>query len=349
VELQPSAILYSNRALARMNLGKLDESIEDSTQAIKEDPTYVKGHWRLAQAHIAKKNNKEALLAFEDAIRIEPTNKAIKKELEKCKAKVEQDDMFDDGPPPISPVKASKSQTISKTTSSKSTSSIKNSSPAPPSAPTPSEETDASEFNKSDHVRGYKLNKDGKKTSFFNNDLTPEAKALIGDIAPKKINSAMEAATPAMKKAEEGVSVWNSAGTWEEKDVSKWAVDSFTACLSGISLDLSCGRVECGDLKLNESSASVVKVRGKRRNLFDFNCTVPFEAEIDGESVKGKANFADIAPDCDGEYECQIEWDETPGNAVRMKANKHIRDGKFKEEVESRVGAWVESFKAKYS
>ncbi|GMH50086.1 hypothetical protein TL16_g00690 [Triparma laevis f. inornata] len=40
-----------------------------------------------------------------------------------------------------------------------------------------------------DKVRGYKLTSDGRKTSFFNNELTDEAKALIGDIAPKPINA----------------------------------------------------------------------------------------------------------------------------------------------------------------
>ncbi|GMH78933.1 hypothetical protein TL16_g07981 [Triparma laevis f. inornata] len=90
IELDPHAILYSNRALARMNLGKLDESIDDSKSSISLDPNYVKGHWRLAQALIAKRNYSEALQAFEKAVKIEPENKAIKKELEKCKAKAEQ-------------------------------------------------------------------------------------------------------------------------------------------------------------------------------------------------------------------------------------------------------------------
>ena len=70
---------------------------------------------------------------------------------------------------------------------------------------------------------------------------------------------------------------------------------------------------------------------------------------IDGSSVSGTAKFEDVAPDCDGEYECHIDWDGEVANAVRMKGNRHIRDGKFKEEVENRMAAWVESFKAKYS
>lgn len=96
------------------------------------------------------------------------------------------------------------------------------------------------------------------------------------------------------------------------------------------------------------ASLSVAKVRGKTRFLFEFNVSFKFAATIDGEAVAGTANFEDVAPDCDGDYECQIEWDGGVGNAIRMKGNKHIRDGAFKEEVENRMAAWVESFKSKY-
>ena len=162
--------------------------------------------------------------------------------------------MFDDGPPPISPVKPKKEAKASKTTTTKPKKSSTSSS-APPPAPSSTEEDEADDFNKSDHVRGYKLNAAGKKTSFFNKDLSEEDKKLIGDIAPKKISSAMDAATPAMKKGEEGVSVWNSAGTWEEKDVTKWAEESVKGCLSGISIDLPCGGIEAEDPVLKDSSA----------------------------------------------------------------------------------------------
>ena len=162
--------------------------------------------------------------------------------------------MFDDGPPPISPVKPKKEAKASKTTTTKPKKSSTSSS-APPPAPSSTEEDEADDFNKSDHVRGYKLNAAGKKTSFFNKDLSEEDKKLIGDIAPKKISSAMDAAPPAMKKGEEGVSVWNSAGTWEEKDVTKWAEESVKGCLSGISIDLPCGGIEAEDPVLKDSSA----------------------------------------------------------------------------------------------
>ena len=54
------SILYANRALARLNLGKVDEALEDGNQSTVTDATYVKGWWRKAQALVAQGNNKEA-------------------------------------------------------------------------------------------------------------------------------------------------------------------------------------------------------------------------------------------------------------------------------------------------
>ena len=65
IELSPSAVLYSNRSLARMNLGKLDESISDSMCAVELDDQYVKAHWRLAQGYLAQKRYQQASDAFE--------------------------------------------------------------------------------------------------------------------------------------------------------------------------------------------------------------------------------------------------------------------------------------------
>ena len=51
------------------------------------DPKYVKGHWRLAQGYLSQKNFGLACDAFDAALRVEPTNKAVKKELDKCKVR----------------------------------------------------------------------------------------------------------------------------------------------------------------------------------------------------------------------------------------------------------------------
>ena len=59
--------------------------------------------------------------------------------------------------------------------------------------------------------------RNGKKTSYFHNELSEEAKQLIGDIAPKKLDPAT--AAPATTTTSGDKSSWNHAGTWEERDV----------------------------------------------------------------------------------------------------------------------------------
>ena len=70
--------------------------------------------------------------------------------------------------------------------------------------------------------RGYKVRADGSKTTYFNNDLDDEAKALIGDIRPKRVDNAgvEEAAAGAAGKI--AGSSWNVAGTWESRNMTEW-------------------------------------------------------------------------------------------------------------------------------
>jgi hypothetical protein len=69
--------------------------------------------------------------------------------------------------------------------------------------------------------RGYKKTKDGKITTFFNREIDENTKALIGDIAPQKVQGG--AVGQGQGEGQGGVlgSVWNSAGTFEATDHSK--------------------------------------------------------------------------------------------------------------------------------
>ncbi|KAJ7588129.1 hypothetical protein C8J56DRAFT_860833 [Mycena floridula] len=51
IDLQPSAVLYSNRAACRLNTKEYLGACDDSKMAIELDPTYARAHARLATAH----------------------------------------------------------------------------------------------------------------------------------------------------------------------------------------------------------------------------------------------------------------------------------------------------------
>ena len=70
-------------------------------------------------------------------------------------------------------------------------------------------------------IRGYKLTSDGRKTTFFNNELDEKTKALIGSIAPQKIKTVPGACDANGGVGVGGGSAWNAAGTFESVDHCK--------------------------------------------------------------------------------------------------------------------------------
>ena len=94
------------------------------------------------------------------------------------------------------------------------------------------EEEEEEEENK---IRGYKLTTDGRKTTFFNNELDEKTKALIGNIAPQKIEIPNEGPGSGVGGILGGGvggagagsgsgSAWNSAGTFESVDHCKYCI-----------------------------------------------------------------------------------------------------------------------------
>lgn len=92
----------------------------------------------------------------------------------------------------------------------------------PSTAKVPATTTSSSSGDAGPGMKGYKKTADGRLTTYFNNDLTDEAKALIGDIAPKKLEPVAAAAVPGAEAAGgNAASAWNKAGTWESRDMTR--------------------------------------------------------------------------------------------------------------------------------
>ncbi|TYZ61866.1 hypothetical protein PybrP1_000799, partial [[Pythium] brassicae (nom. inval.)] len=146
-------------------------------------------------------------------------------------------------------------------------------------------------------MRGYK-----NGLPYFHRELSPDEKQLIGDIAPQKIDA--PPAPAAAAKASEG-SAWNHAGTFEERMFTKWAEAKWAELFTDATF--TAGRF-AATFKAPEKltgDASICVVRGKKRFLFDFNFTLPFEVALDGGKVyKGSYAMHEISNDED--YE--VRW-----------------------------------------
>jgi len=88
-----NAKLYFNRATVCSKINKLNQALEDCTQAVKLDETYVKAYLRRAKCYMDMEMYDEAVRDYEKALELDktPENKHLlreaKKELKKSKRK----------------------------------------------------------------------------------------------------------------------------------------------------------------------------------------------------------------------------------------------------------------------
>ena len=170
-------LFNANLSLVLKNMGEFEQARQAAQACVDVDPSHIKGLWRLGQALQALSQPNDALVVLEKAKSLDPTNKALIKECEKCsKAAKEMEKLMaqmeiekakkaaeeeankdkSPPPPPPKPVTATSTSTATK----------------PVSTSSDKMEVDGEDnlFTKSDAVRGYKI-VNGKKTSYFHNEL----------------------------------------------------------------------------------------------------------------------------------------------------------------------------------
>ncbi|KAF1335294.1 Hsp90-like protein, partial [Globisporangium splendens] len=156
-------------------------------------------------------------------------------------------------------------------------------------------------------MRGYK-----NGLPYFHRELSHDEKKLIGDIAPQKIEAAP--ATVAAPTAHEG-SAWNAAGTFEERTFTKWAEQKWSDLFTGAAYSEEKFTATFSAPEKVTGDASICVVRGKKRFLYDFNLTLPFEVSIDGGTIyKGKYTMNEISNDED--YEISGRLTKKPSSAA---------------------------------
>ncbi|XP_002527818.2 uncharacterized protein LOC8262550 isoform X1 [Ricinus communis] len=75
-------------------------------------------------------------------------------------------------------------------------------------------------------------------------------------------------------------SVWNRAGTWEEKSLNKWATDRIKELLVTVgSLEFSAGKAEISEVSKCSGDAFLVTVRNKKRVGYTYELTLKIKGE----------------------------------------------------------------------
>lgn len=357
--LPDDSTLYANQSLVHFNMGQWKLASETAKTAVEKDSNYVKGYWRHGQALCKLDKYDQALETYQCALKLDQNNKAIKKEIEKTKVLQAEFQKKKADDPSLNGAKTEPagSNPFEKTPAAKSNISTKSRKAKGDNMDVEKEDEDSDTFTKSEHVKGYKI-VNGKKTTFFHNELTEEAKKLIGDIAPKRLDPST-AAAPAETNGNSNTSAWNKAGTWEERDVSNWARDSLKESLVGKTFTLDDSSPAPGatatitKLPKCDGHSSFASVRGKKRYIYEFALKMEWKFETGSaeDDAKGSMTFPDFDGTCPvgegydlGSYEVASCTDS---NLVPL-LDRFVRNGGLRDVVHASLDEWVRLFKETY-
>mmetsp|Transcript_14577 Transcript_14577/g.41374 ORF Transcript_14577/g.41374 Transcript_14577/m.41374 type:complete len:428 (-) Transcript_14577:169-1452(-) len=329
-----NAALFGNRSMTRASMGRFQEALEDANAAIGVDPSWVKGYYRKAMAELGLKKFAEAETSFKRVLELDASNKAAKTELAKIP---EARKKYEEEAARIAERKAAEAAEEAERAKSRVISKKIVEGPAS-SAATSAKAAKKKSSGKEDDLslRGYRTLADGRKTTFFNRELSEEDKALLKDNKPKQVQTTEEIAEQERRLREGGASAWNQGGTFEEKTMTEWARKRLKELLVGTQVSVpvqdSDGDVLSDDITVTDltdldGDASITFTRGKRRHIFDFNFNASWKLDFDGKTITGSLFFPDVSGDVvqdDELVETELRWSNRdkagPGNEDRIKS-----------------------------
>jgi tetratricopeptide (TPR) repeat protein len=375
------AILFANRSMVNLNMGKSADALLDADEAVKLDANYLKGYYRQAMAASALNDFNLAKRALLAGLALKSDDKELQAQLTKVEQKLQAAAAAPAAAPSSSSVPAATNRVkVSHVTTPSVPTSASPVPPVPPaakpvaSAPAKAEEDDEDDLEKL-NVRGYKKTADGRTTTFFNHDLDEETKKLIGSIAPKKLDAQGEVITTGATTG----SAWNAAGTYEEKIFTPWVTDKLKQEFESIHLNLTADSVppviRAGlpdltnfslDITGTENTtchAQITMNRGKKKHVCDYSSTLQWQLALSFSSgrpatkVQGSLSVADVT--ADREYEIEnIIVTKLDENAAQLSAlpgdlqnavNKAIKsgDGILQREILSKLNNFWDEFRSK--
>jgi len=127
-------------------------------------------------------------------------------------------------------------------------------------------------------------------------------------------------------------SVWNSAGTWEEKNVNKWASGRIKELLMSVgSVEFFGGRAEISEVSKCVGDAYLVTVRNKKRAGYTYELTLRVKGEwiIEEEkkTVKGHIDIAEFefGELDDLQIEVRLSEEKDLGQQDKLRISKDLK------------------------
>lgn len=179
-----------------------------------------------------------------------------------------------------------------------------------------------------------KLSENGVKLPYFHRTLTPEEKALIGDITPKQINTKGKDGASTDSSVAVGTSgsgsAWNSAMTWEEKNCTSWATEKLPTLFCE---EYSLGNLSNYDITIKSFSnaagnAQITHVRGKARFMYELSFNLSFTAvSASGNEYSGTVAVEDVINDQLDDIELGVTWTVSPPGAELLTIRNALLKG----------------------
>ncbi|KAJ9550682.1 hypothetical protein OSB04_014727 [Centaurea solstitialis] len=130
------------------------------------------------------------------------------------------------------------------------------------------------------------------------------------DAAPLPVPRKLTPGEDLSKSSNHLGSAWNKAGTWEEKNLNKWATERIKELVLSVgSLEFSSGKAEIEEVSRCTGDAFLVTVRNKKRVGYTYEITLKVKGEwLIGEEKKKYKGSLDIAEFSFGELDdLQVE------------------------------------------
>lgn len=312
-------LVYSNRAAVRLLLKKNQEALEDCEKCLDIDASFIKAHFRKAQALFRLHKYEAAVQTCDGALQLHPANPEIttlKGEIEtewevdkeqKRKFAEEAKKADEDAPPPVPTRVHMTKEAAADAVAGKENKGVNG-------------EKKGSSSGGDSAMRGYKKTSDGRTTSYFHTELDEDAKRLIGDCKPQKIEAAA-----VDTKAASGGSVWNSAGTFEEKKMTTWYTELLKKTFPTSLVIESPG--DLPDISIYDCSvegdASMVTARGKLKHIQDMSVTLSWKLALEGnKEAKGTLKFES---DGDGDYDVVVDVESSSHHETRTVVKELVK------------------------
>ncbi|XP_062218168.1 uncharacterized protein LOC133918339 [Phragmites australis] len=148
-----------------------------------------------------------------------------------------------------------------------------------------------------------------------------------GDAAPLPIPRKLDPAAAAAATAANGNgnpaplgSVWNQAGTWEEKNLNSWANSRIKDLLGSLgSLEFPTGKASIEEVSKCSGDAFQVTVRNKKRVGYNYELTLKFRGEWlikeESKEVKGHLDIPEFSFGELDDLEVQVRFSDDKGLA----------------------------------